>query len=56
MQFHRVPRSYQSAVSDVVADLMLATPDSWQLMTRYQLPQPLFAIAEPVNATEGTAH
>ncbi len=65
MGFHRVPRSYQVAVADVIAGLMLAMPDSWVMAdTGHQLPQPwaqvctyvVGAIAERVKAAQGAFH
>lgn len=61
MGFHRVPRAFKTAIGEVVARLMLATPDAWVMDDGHQLPQPwaqcctyvVYAIAERVKATRG---
>jgi hypothetical protein len=39
MQFHRVPRRWQTSIADVVSDLMRATDNAWH-HEGHQLPQP----------------
>jgi hypothetical protein len=56
MQFHRVPRSYQRRLADVVARLMIAASDTWMYEGK-PLPQPwaqacayvVYAVAERVT-------